>query len=218
MSGITQLPPGYRQVYRLTLMDMANMVWLNVLSLVLLVPFAALMIGWTALVQSIRGLLPGDTILPWPVLWLLVLLVFPLHELVHGLVIQWTGHYPRYGSKSVRIGPIRVPVVLFATADDAYFRRNDFIAIALAPAVVITLAGMLLVLLLPDAFAAYITLAVVFNGSGAVGDLWMTAVVLRYPPESLVRDEEDSITVFVPLSESEPPTDHRDDHPTIADE
>lgn len=218
MSAIIQLPPDYRQVYHLTLMDMANMVWLNVLSFALLIPFVALMIGWIALVQPIREPLSGDIILPWPMLWLLVLLVFPLHELVHGLVIQWTGHRPRYGSKSVRIGPIRVPVVLFATADNAYFWRNDFIAIALAPVVVITGAGMLLVLLLPDSFATYISLAVVLNGSGAVGDLWMTAVVLRYPPESLVRDEEDSITVFAPSPQTEPPTDHRDDHPTIADE
>jgi hypothetical protein len=55
---------------------------------------------------------------------------------------------------------------------------------------------MALMALLPDGVAYNIGLAVIFNAASAIGDLWMTAVVLRCPRSALVRDEMDSIRVF----------------------
>jgi len=53
-------------------------------------------------------------------------------------------------------------------------------------------------LLLPDYWGMPLALAVIINGTGAVGDVWMTAVVLRYPHgQTLVEDEADSIRVYV---------------------
>lgn len=125
------------------------------------------------------------------VLFLVIVLTFGLHELLHGLAIRWMGHRPRYGMR-LDMG------VLYATADDACFPRNQFIVIALAPLMVITLVGMGLMLVLSDAVAYYIGLMIVLNASGAVGDLWMTWEVLRYPAHALIRDEADRIRVYMP--------------------
>lgn len=191
-------PDGYRDAYYLSVTDPQKLAWLNILSLVLLVPFILLMWLWTSSVQDMRG--AYDTSLnaiPGIVFWLVVIGVLPLHELVHGLAIQATGYTPRYGAKYTLVGKVKIPYILYATADGVYFTRNQFIVIALAPVIVITLLGLLLVYILPDFMALYIGAAVVINGSGAVGDLWMTAVALRYPASALVLDEADSITIYV---------------------
>jgi hypothetical protein len=111
------------------------------------------------------------------------------HEGIHGLAIHWVGHRARYGFK-VSKG------VFYATADSALFRRSEFLVVALAPLVVITLVGLILLVFASDALAFYIGLLVLLNASGAIGDLWMSAVVLRYPPNILVRDEADSIRIY----------------------
>jgi hypothetical protein len=38
----------------------------------------------------------------------------------------------------------------------------------------------------------------VLNAGGAIGDLWMTGLALRYSSTALVRDEADSIRIFTP--------------------
>jgi hypothetical protein len=192
---IHTLPEGYREAKYLYLMSIENLTKLNIAGLVLVAPFLLLMVAWTAFAQATRGANPGELGVPSLLLWLATLLVLPLHELVHGLVITWAGHRVRYGAKLTE-GTIRIPYALYATADGALFRRNEFIAVALAPAIVLTLVGMGLVWVTLDSLAGYIALAVVLNGSGAVGDFWMTWLVLRYPKDALVRDEEDAVRIF----------------------
>lgn len=192
---LTELPPGYQPDYHLSVTDPKQLVWLNILALVAIVPFAALSFGWLALAGSLRGADGGSTSINL-LLILLTLLVLPLHELVHGVFIRWAGHTPRYGAKYTQLGPLKLPYVLFATTDDGFFWRNQFVVIALAPVVLITLAGLLLMSVLPIWLGYYVAVALVLNGSGAVGDLWMTVVALRYAPDAVVRDEADSITVF----------------------
>lgn len=210
---ITALPAGYQRVKRLVLTETRTLTLLNLFSLALAVPFFALMIVWTGAVRSLRGPVGGDVAgLPDLILWLAVLLVLPLHEWIHGLAIRWARHTPRYGMKSVSLGPVKIPVVLFATADDAYFRRDQFVVVALAPVVVITPAGMLLLAVLPDALAIYLSVAVIINGAGAIGDLWMTAVALRYPPDALIQDEADAISVFVHAGETTTTNETTRDH------
>jgi hypothetical protein len=192
---LTELPPGYHADYHLSVTDPKQLVWLNILALVAIVPFAALSFGWLALAGQVRGGADGSASINL-LLVLLTLLVLPLHELVHGVFIRWAGHTPRYGAKYTQLGPLKLPYVLFATTDDGFFWRNQFIVIALAPVVLITLAGLLLMSVLPLWLGYYVAVALVLNGSGAVGDLWMTVVALRYAPDAVVRDEADSITVF----------------------
>jgi hypothetical protein len=185
---IHALPDTYTEAEHLVVTEGNRLLWLNVLALVPLAVALVLMGGWWLLVVRLRGSIPGSD-LSWWVGLLLVLLVLPLHEGLHAAAILWAGHKPRLGAKLDK-------GVLYATADGALFRRNQFIVIALAPIVVITLAGMALMLALPDMLGFWIGLAVVFNASSAIGDLWMVAVVLRYPPDALVRDEADGIRIY----------------------
>jgi hypothetical protein len=39
-----------------------------------------------------------------------------------------------------------------------------------------------------------------FNASGAVGDLWITRIVLQYPDSAYIMDERDGMRVFLPES------------------
>ena len=190
-------PQGYHEVYYLTITDRDKLLWLNMLSIALLLPFIGLMWWWSQVVDGLRSTVEsGLQSVPDVVWWLGVILVFPLHEWIHGLAIQWAGHKPRYGAKFVQIARLKLPYVLFATADGVFFRRGQFIVIALAPVVVITLAGMMLLYFLPGFLWNYVIVAVVLNGSGAIGDIWMTVMALRYSSRSLVLDLEDSIRIY----------------------
>ena len=196
-SPLKSLPDGYREVYYLSVTEMAALVWLNLLSLVLLAAFALLMIAWIAGVRSLRDPYEVSAHIPGLFLWIGVFLVLPFHEWIHGLAIRWVGHRPIYGIKWAELGRVKLPLVLYTTAGDVYFRRLAFIFVALAPVVVITLGGMAIVVFLPDYLAYYVALAVIINGAGAVGDFWMVIVTLRYPADCLVRDEADSIRIYV---------------------
>ncbi|HEX2906449.1 MAG TPA: DUF3267 domain-containing protein [Phototrophicaceae bacterium] len=189
---LQELPPQYREVQHLVLLEPGRALRLNLLALGPLPVALAGMAAWWPLVLRLRGPFPGGPNWPW---WLWVLLVLvvvlPLHELFHGLAIRWAGHKPRYGIL-LRKG------ALYATADGALFPRRAFLVIALAPLVGITLVGLLLVYLLPDTVGYYVGLAVALNAGSAIGDLWMAAVVWPYPAHTLIRDEMDSLRIYLP--------------------
>jgi hypothetical protein len=187
---VTSLPAQYREVSYLSLNERGRLLWLNLLSLIPLVLSGAVTLGVLRAYHHLGaplviGALPDD--IPMGIGIALALLVLPLHEWVHGLMIRYTGHRPRYGVKLL---------VLYATSDGGLFRRNEFIAIALAPLIALSLVGIAIALFLPIGLAQWPTLAVMFNSAGAVGDLWMAAAALRFDPSALIRDEEDSMRVF----------------------
>ncbi|HML21561.1 MAG TPA: DUF3267 domain-containing protein [Aggregatilinea sp.] len=187
---VTSLPAQYREVSYLSLNERGRLLWLNLLSLIPLVLSGAITLSVLRAYHHLGaplviGALPDD--IPMGIGIALALLVLPLHEWVHGLMIRYTGHRPRYGVKLL---------VLYATSDGGLFRRNEFIAIALAPLIALSLVGMAIALFLPIGLAQWPTLAVMFNAAGAVGDLWMAAAALRFDPSALIRDEEDSMRVF----------------------
>lgn len=191
MPPIRELPQNYRESLHYVLTEGRRLLWLNVAALLPMLLAIALMAGWWEIVAPVRAASAGDPFsVPW---WLgvvgMFLIVLPLHELFHGLAITLVGHRARYGMKLDK-------GVLYATADQALFRRDEYIFVALMPVVAITLLGMALMLLAPDGLVYYIALGVALNAGGAVGDLWATIVVLRYSRSALVRDEEDGFRVY----------------------
>lgn len=186
---IHQLPDNYREAEQLVLLEPRKYLLINGLALIPLV----VMGGWWALALRVRGSIAGGLGADWA-WWLWLGLIFVgsivIHEGLHGLAIRYAGHTPRFGM-------ILSKGAFYATADNALFWRNDFILIALAPIVGITLLGMGLVWVLPDTAAYYVALGVVMNAANSIGDLWMTAVCFRYPPTTLVRDQADRMTVYV---------------------
>lgn len=190
---IHTLPEGYTEVQHLVATEGRTLLWLNLVSLVPLGLALALVGWWWALVRQWRG--PYETAFSEQLsalvaIPIVLVVTFGGHELVHGLAIRLYGHKPRFGvalSKGV----------MYATTDNALFPRNQFIVVALAPLAAMTLAGLALMVVLPDALGYYVGLMVALNAAGAIGDLWMAAVVMRYPVEALVRDEADSIRIYV---------------------
>jgi hypothetical protein len=189
---IHDLPDGYKQVRHVVLLSPDNLLRINLAALLPLVGSFLLMAGWMALVLRLRGVRPGGFGADWA-WWVWLLLIFVgsiiIHEGLHGAAIRWTGHRPRFGM-------ILSKAAFFATADQALFRRSEFIVIALAPIVGITCGAMALMLFVPDTAAYYIGLGAVLNAGNSIGDLWMTAAVLRYSPAALIRDEADSIRIY----------------------
>ncbi len=123
-----------------------------------------------------------------------VLLAMGLHELTHGLTMQLFGAKPKYGI-------LLKGLMLYATSPGYAYPRNNFIVIALAPLVVIsTLVIIGMWLLQGTLWVPLLALCGIFNASGAVGDMWMTMIVLRYPATAYVMDERDGLRIFLPIT------------------
>ncbi len=192
MTPIRELPPGYREARHLVLTASSTILWLNIIAFLPMVTAFFLMAAWLSFVMRVRGAWPVENmggVQTWVALVVLIVAMIPLHEGTHGLAILGVGHKPRFGAKLSKM-------VVYATTDAGLFRRNEFIVVAVAPLVVLTLLGMLLVFFVPDWAAYYISLAVILNAGSAIGDLWMLAVVLGYPASAVIRDEEDGIRIY----------------------
>lgn len=190
---LRSLPDTYQEALYFRLTEATILLWMNILALGLIVVWGVLFLGilllYHAFLDAPLLIEPLPQSLP-PLLIIVVLIsTFLLHEWAHGLAIRWFGHRPRYGFKPLK-------GVLYATADGAYFWRNQFIAVALAPLVglsVVYLAGMLWV---SPEVGVVLMLAATLNATGAIGDIWSVVVVIRYPPTAIVQDLEDALRVF----------------------
>lgn len=121
-----------------------------------------------------------------------VVVTLILHEMTHGLVMQMFGASPKYGI-------IWKGLMLYATSPGYAYRRNNYVVIALAPFVFISalvIFGMWI--LQGTAWVALLAICGIVNASGAVGDMWITLIVLRYAATAYVMDERDGIRVFLP--------------------
>jgi hypothetical protein len=119
-----------------------------------------------------------------------VLLTFILHELMHGWVMQMFGARPRYGI-------LWKQMMFYATSPGYAYRRNNYLVISLAPFVFIsTLVVLGMWLLQGTMWVALLGICGIFNASGAIGDMWITMLVLRFSTTAYVMDERDGIRVF----------------------
>jgi hypothetical protein len=120
-----------------------------------------------------------------------IVLTFILHELTHGLAMQMFGARPKYGI-------IWKGLMLYATSPGYAYRRNNYVIISLAPFVFISALVILgMWILQGTAWVALLAICGVVNASGAVGDMWITMIVLRYTATAYVMDERDGIRVFL---------------------
>jgi hypothetical protein len=117
--------------------------------------------------------------------------ILVIHELVHGAFMRLFGAHPKYGI-------LWKQGMFYATCPGYPFTRTQYLIVALAPFVVISLAAVLLIgLLAGSAWTLLVALVAAINASGAIGDQWMTAIVLRYPAAAYVMDEKDGMRVFL---------------------
>ena len=122
-------------------------------------------------------------------------LVILVHELAHGIAMQAYGARPQYGF-------LWEGLMFYATAPGYAFRRNQYLVVALTPLVSISLLACLGILFWAGSLAVWVlVICAVINGSGAIGDLWISGITLRYPTHAYVIDERDGIRVFLPDKE-----------------
>ncbi|MCP4427500.1 MAG: DUF3267 domain-containing protein [Chloroflexi bacterium] len=115
------------------------------------------------------------------------------HELTHGLVYQLLGYQVTYGA-DLKL------MAAYAAAFGQFQKRSHNLLVALAPLIVLT---PLFVALLNAANTTITLIAytgLLFNTSGAVGDLYLTWRLLRWPSGSLLYDV-DPATMLVYLPE-----------------
>lgn len=128
--------------------------------------------------------------------WLIAaVMVLPLHELVHVAAVVALGGRPGVGAGVKSAMPY-----LYVTAPGQRFSRDGFIAITLAPFVVIDAIGLLLIWLQPA--WSWVVPAVAFNTSGAIGDLWIFALLVRFPRWAVVEDQRLGLSVWAPAGHS----------------
>ncbi len=110
-----------------------------------------------------------------------LVMVLLIHELMHGL-LYWrlTGKSPDY-----RIIGILVSV---NAPPEFYFPRNQYLIVGIAPLLLLTTIGLVLVVTAPKSVVQIIILFTMFNAAGSVGDLYMIARILSHSPETYLRD------------------------------
>jgi hypothetical protein len=117
-----------------------------------------------------------------------------VHELPYGMAMQIFGEKPKYGI-------IWKVLMFYATSPEYAYHRNIYVVIALAPLIFISiLVVMGMWLLQGTLWMAFLGICGVINASGAIGDMWITMIVLRYANTAYVMDERNGIRLFLPES------------------
>jgi hypothetical protein len=114
--------------------------------------------------------------------------VLTLHELVHGAFFWiFTGESPKYG-----IGP----GYAYAAAPDWFFPKGQYLIVGLSPLIVLTMVGLVFIAFVPVMWVGIISLGVVFNAGGAIGDLYVCARIAREAGDAWVKDRGDGFEVY----------------------
>jgi hypothetical protein len=112
------------------------------------------------------------------------------HEFIHGVAISMYGGKPRYGA-----GVAHYILPYLYTTTGTIFRRNQFIAILIAPLILISVLGVISMIVFP-AIAHWFIIPLTMNAAGAIGDLWMTVSIVRYPKHILLADDNSGLTIY----------------------
>ena len=192
VSSSGSLPIGYHQVLYWTVSDQpARSVTLQILSVPLFAVSGALFF-WLAIRLGAMPSLLNFGLVECGLVLMSVLLTFILHELIHGVAMQIFGARPRYGV-------LLKQLMLYATAPGFAFQRNSYLVVSLAPLICLSILAILgMMALMGTAWIALFALCASINAAGAIGDLWITRIVLRYPANAYITDERDGIRVFLP--------------------
>ena len=111
-----------------------------------------------------------------------------LHELVHGIFIRiFSGKWGNFGFKGA---------YAFA-GSECYFNKASYLVIALSPIVIWGIVLAVLNILMPINYLWFVFYFVqTMNISGSVGDIYVTAKLLRQSPDILIRDTGVAMTIY----------------------
>jgi hypothetical protein len=181
-------PAGYAEAQYWRISEKkSNLVLLQVLAIVLTLLWGLVFYLTARSLGRTQGNVPNDT----TVMFIAFLVILPIHELIHGLTMWIFGAHPRYGVMWKEL-------MFYATSPGYPFRRNQFLAVTYAPFVVISILTVAGLALLPQPYMVWpIIAAGAGNAGGAIGDMWISTVVMRHPPSAMIMDEKDGVRVFV---------------------
>jgi uncharacterized membrane protein YhdT len=157
-------------VYSLDLKRNKTALWgMNLGSLLLLFLFGWMFLAYVRLVRP--GIL-AETVSQYfnPINFVISLVavfivMIVVHELFHGLFFWiFSRRPPKFGLRGW---------YAFASAPGWFFPRRQYLVIGLAPVVLISLLGMILLALLPVEAMVLVLFAVILNAASSVGDLWV---------------------------------------------
>lgn len=115
------------------------------------------------------------------------------HEWMHSLIMRWYGGQPKFGVT-------RNKVIATITAPGYGFRRNTVIWVALAPLIMLTCLALLGIWLVQGTYwVAVFSLIAITNAGSAVNDLWLIAILLRYPSSAWTVDDKDGMRILMPI-------------------
>ena len=189
------LPNGYQEVLYYRLNKPIRTIVLQILSIPLFIVFGLIFLN----VAIGVGKLPSHVQIGLTEMILLfvgILLALVLHELTHGVVMQMFGAKPRYGV-------LWKQAMFYATTPGYAYRRNDYLLVILAPLFILSILVILGMWFAQGStlWVALLAICGAINASGAIGDLWIAIIVLRYASTAYVMDERDGVRVFLQNSE-----------------
>jgi hypothetical protein len=183
-------PSGYNEVlYWKISEEPSRLVLMNFLPILLAIVFG---IGFFIFIRVFGGspqlALSNQEIL---IFLIGIPIVLALHEFVHGIVMQSFGARPRYGFW-------RKGLMFYAKAPGYTFQRNQYALIVLAPLVSLSVLMCIgIFLLASNSIVWVLALWAIVNASAANADVWITALVVRYPRSAYVVDELDGMRILL---------------------
>jgi hypothetical protein len=160
--------------------------------LIILAAFGAFFIAWQliqwfspALLRPVSG---GIVLIDrYGILIVVVAMIF-FHENIHALVAwRFTNHWPSYGV---------APLGIYINTAGWYFPRSIMIAISIAPFLLLTLLGFLLLVILPSAFLHLAVWFLLLNGVGSINDMAVTTWILFQPDSALIQNNGREISIY----------------------
>ena len=118
-----------------------------------------------------------------------VSIVIFLHELIHASVVFLTHRQkPRIGVRGL---------IVYAAAPESVLTKTQFIITALAPFLLISIIGCMLIFFIPQSFLSWIFIPTVVNAAAAAGDFMAVLWALKQPENAKFIDEGDITYAYI---------------------
>ena len=183
MNNTFTLPNGYKKAFKIDLKENKKLyIGLNVASVIVMLA----MLLPVLFIYS-ENIFTGSLLLPLFII-LFSLAYIVLHEFVHGIFIRiFSGKWGNFGFKGT-----------YAYAgSDCYFNKKSYLIIALAPIVIWGIVLAVLNIFMPMSYLWFVFYFVqTMNISGSVGDIYVTAKLLKESPDILIKDTGVDMTIF----------------------
>jgi hypothetical protein len=193
MRAINVRPDNATLVYSLNLLKNKRVFWLLQIPATLgFFIFGFLFLWWTIWLRPgyLHTISTGVVVTLLDLFFIIMgfVVFIVLHELVHGAFFWiYSRSRPRFGFRGG---------YAYAAAPGWFFPRRQYLAIALAPLVLLSILGMALVAVVPAGALAAILFGMVANASGAVGDMWIAFKVIRERRNIVVEDLGDGMNFY----------------------